>query len=851
MNFKPPPPPLKHNPFTAVPADERVCEAAAHEEYANTGPLLAQVYEERCTTHNVPVDANVRSILETNSEHQPQYKRTVISLDFSSNYLSFQPMQALLETISDCTALESLSFEGNYLKSEIMPSLIKAVKTLPALVSLNLANNSTLGFSAAKLLMQLVKTSGRLVFLELDGTGLTPQAKETIAGLLIENATRQSYWAPTSPFKSSVVEPDLRVQSIASTPSPRGTSSARTPGTKKSWLKTPPKMPDSPIDWSLEERVAQNVESNTALREVILSEELRLLGLEEQFNTKVQGWHVQLKNRHEDGHQAIDSFDDEYKGPTVYVGYSTPKLIRDCELELTASDLKDMQDLYHAHDPSIQEKLTQIKPLLDELLLMETTHARAKEIGERLSSICYLREHEEAIPAAVRCHTLLHSETLSVPFILRNVRATDAEIEQLIRSRDEQKAKTAAALGMMDPQYEKYHEKCLHIQEQLLVLAEDRIRLLKDIKGTQALSAQAKGIREKLTTRLQEADADAGNTVGKIQAAADALNRHRKHWDKTFAEKEADYKVFCERSKERIRENEALQEDVFAGIKKKFIELEDLSKSRIKEVELYLKERDKIDAVRAEYAEMCKVWDAHMELINGTTHCVQVATNACVDFVHFFEKPEDILARAANECFAATQEECLKEQKLHMTYFTQYMKDLGDLIIVREKKALEFERRIREMDYSINMADETQDPNKGRYEDQKKDLMFKQAQIAQKLEALYLQVDKALADFEETGTEETVKADGGFVHPNIQMHEAILARRHSMLAKARDIHKSEESYLEEAEDELQQSTRVLQQAKEIQLHSLVPALATPRKEKKGAAFTPGAAATPRKNLIFS
>ena len=89
------------------------------------------------------------------------------------------------------------------------------------------------------------------------------------------------------------------------------------------------------------------------------------------------------------------------------------------------------------------------------------------------------------------------------------------------------------------------------------------------------------------------------------------------------------------------------------------------------------------------------------------------------------------------------------------------------------------------------------------------------------------------------------------MHPNIQMHEAILARRHSMLAKARDIHKSEESYLEEAEDELQQSTRVLQQAKEIQLHSLVPALATPRKGKKGAASTPGAPATPRKTLIFS
>ena len=78
--------------------------------------------------------------------------------------------------------------------------------------------------------------------------------------------------------------------------------------------------------------------------------------------------------------------------------------------------------------------------------------------------------------------------------------------------------------------------------------------------------------------------------------------------------------------------------------------------------------------------------------------------------------------------------------------FSQYMKDLGDLIVVREKKAMEFERRIREMDYSINMADDTLDPNKGRYEDQKKDLMFKQAQIAQKLEVLsYVRLSPVLS----------------------------------------------------------------------------------------------------------
>ena len=77
------------------------------------------------------------------------------TLDFSSNYLGLNGMAVLLDVLAECLQLESLSFENNYLKPESIPHLVKIIKGMPSLSALNLANNSTLGFSTAKLLLQV------------------------------------------------------------------------------------------------------------------------------------------------------------------------------------------------------------------------------------------------------------------------------------------------------------------------------------------------------------------------------------------------------------------------------------------------------------------------------------------------------------------------------------------------------------------------------------------------------------------------------------------------------------------------------------------------------------------------
>ena len=70
----------------------------------------------------------------------------------------------LLQCLTQCPRLEELSFENNYLKPEMVPPLVKAVRRMVSLTSLNLANNNNLGFSAAKLLLQVhflcVRTPG-------------------------------------------------------------------------------------------------------------------------------------------------------------------------------------------------------------------------------------------------------------------------------------------------------------------------------------------------------------------------------------------------------------------------------------------------------------------------------------------------------------------------------------------------------------------------------------------------------------------------------------------------------------------------------------------------------------------
>eukprot|EP01006_Ploeotia_vitrea_P028814 TRINITY_DN61444_c0_g1_i1.p1 TRINITY_DN61444_c0_g1~~TRINITY_DN61444_c0_g1_i1.p1 ORF type:complete len:909 (+),score=98.87 TRINITY_DN61444_c0_g1_i1:36-2762(+) len=148
---------------------------------AGHGSNLSELYIDQCTAHKIKPDAIVMRVLDG------KYSNEVTELDFSSNYLGSVGLRALFEALHGCPRLVSLSFEANYLKSEAIPPLVTLVNSLPACSSINLAKNTTLGFTAANHLMNLIKSHNQILYLDVSDTGIAKATQEQIQLLLEEN----------------------------------------------------------------------------------------------------------------------------------------------------------------------------------------------------------------------------------------------------------------------------------------------------------------------------------------------------------------------------------------------------------------------------------------------------------------------------------------------------------------------------------------------------------------------------------------------------------------------------------------------------------------------------------------
>uniref|UniRef100_A0A7S1I1U3 Uncharacterized protein n=1 Tax=Eutreptiella gymnastica TaxID=73025 RepID=A0A7S1I1U3_9EUGL len=829
-------------------AAEVVHQPAASSEYVQKGPRLSEVFQNCCDAHDVKTDSNILTILEKGFQNE------VVNLDFSSNYLGLKCMQALLETLMDCPKLEVLSFAGNYLKPEIMPFLVKTAQTLPSLTTLNLSNNSTLGFSAAKQLVQLVKNNIRLVELDLEGTGIGPQAKDLITKLLMDNTTNQSFWERTPSASPRVKKKPVAVEldgslltPTATTPSAAPVSATPSPGFPGS-LKIPKAlMEDGP---ALQDLAQQNFEANSRLKEEVLLGETRMAGLHQNFNISIAEWHEELKTRHDTLDKMIAVYDEDVATPAYYHGYDLNRLMKDAGLDLSLETLKEFEDQYCV-PPEQSAALDDIPHLLEEMRTWETGPERAKELEQEIENICYLREHKDVVPMTTRCYGLMHSELISVPHILTNVSALDEALHEAKKQPAiwDQKRREAVEAGDF-ALAEELHSELLVKHQELMEVAQKRIRILKDIKGAATLQKQARDFGLKAADRLEQAKHDAEECCRRVVSDYERLPPLRKERDAAMAQKEFDYQEYQERTLNNLKENEAMQEAIYKEIEKKFIELHDLGKHRIKEAESYVIEREKLEELRAEYNEFCIVYEEHMSLVERNRAAALKTTHVGEMFKFYFDQIPGVIERFAQDCWKQTKMMLNKEQRAYPPYFAAYMEDLAELICLREKRVAEYDRRIRNLDFTIAMCKDTLDPGEAKYQDQKKELEYQRDKVQGQTELLYLETDKAVEDFDDTGTEQLLLDDGeDFIHPKVLLTERITEIKSTMISKNRYILTQETQIIERDEDACEKSTSLVKQAKQATLHTLLPSLSE-SSPRAGKTLEPEAP-SPRSKLIFS
>uniref|UniRef100_A0A7S1JA23 Uncharacterized protein n=1 Tax=Eutreptiella gymnastica TaxID=73025 RepID=A0A7S1JA23_9EUGL len=833
------------------------------------GQKLDELYNDTCQQVGVKPDPNVVKILTG------QYSREVQTLDFSSNYLGLNGMAVLLDVIAECPSLESLSFENNYLKPESIPHLVKIIKGMPSLCALNLANNSTLGFSTAKLLLQLVKNNKQITELELHGTGIVPATKDLIAKYLTENATSAQYWANKSIPKSLSYDytavgkkdaADMMVVSMGSNasgspattpkePSPPASKSTKAPrpgsvtsqGSQKGEADNGEPQSDEDVlnsgykpaaNFKKNEVLAKEAQAtNTNLAENAKGAAGRLQALHYQQTQRTTTMLGEVQSRHAQVNQLIVDLDEQYKSPAYYFGYNTEKLIQEAQLMLSEDDLVTYGKIYGVGTDKA-DKLVGIPPLLEKLKHADTTLAEKLDIIAQLEELCYIREHSDAIPHVAKCYDCLHSKIIDLPYVLKTFRETDDDLDRLILERDNWNDKKEEAFRNGNiGQAEEYHDKSLDVQDKLLRLAIKRVDTLRDLKGQAHLQHQVKDAEQKVNIRLAQCARDAEEVMKTVEEDTAKLDEVIIKRRKVVEEKKREYDMFCILAKDRIKAAQARQYDVYDEIDKRFKELEELGEYHHKEYMQYFGNREEYEAEQCALWEFEETWRIHRYNINCLTGVCQKMMRTTDDFAEFFHGIPERIIEKSNETWTKTQELTVAETRMCLEYFEPYLLSLGPMIWKKEKRLDELDRMSRSIAFSVEMCADTMDPNARKYEMQANELQFQKGAIERKIEKYRGIGDEAVEMFEpiakllqEMGHE--------FEHPSLKLHEEMVEGVQRVMVKKRQQHESEQYHIDRDDDEIQKQTMTVKKAKDLKSSQLLPALsaASPRAKKGNLMF---------------
>lgn len=218
-------------------------------------------------------------------------------------------------------------------------------------------------------------------------------------------------------------------------------------------------------------------------------------------------------------------------------------------------------------------------------------------------------------------------------------------------------------------------------------------------------------------------------------------------------------------------------------------------------------------------------------------NCINVVAvktiQTTADFYDYFLGIPDRIRAKADETWVKTQEMSIGETKMALEYFRPYLLSIGPMIWKKEKRLEELDRGARNLQFTIEMCNETLDPNAKKYEQQANELIFQKGAIERKIEKLRARADKACEDFEPI--EEEYK-EMGFVfdHPKLAMVEEMVEGVTRVLHRKRRQVESEQYHVDVDDDDIQTQTTTLKQAKERKQVKMLPALAkTPKGQQKG------------------
>eukprot|EP01006_Ploeotia_vitrea_P063267 TRINITY_DN85229_c0_g1_i1.p1 TRINITY_DN85229_c0_g1~~TRINITY_DN85229_c0_g1_i1.p1 ORF type:complete len:879 (-),score=94.04 TRINITY_DN85229_c0_g1_i1:209-2845(-) len=834
------------------------------------GVPLTTLYRRHSTAHQVDPVPRILHAMADN------FARDAKSLDFSETVMTVGETYALMDTLTECPALETLSLRACTLKAETVPLIIKTIKNMLNLYSLDLSGNATIGFSAAKLLLQWVKSNKRIVELDLSDTSVLASTNDLLQQYVRDNATSGAYWVGGTPNKKVAVAGRSPTGSdkptTTASPSPFTLATPMTPiaqiqtsltyqqqqqqslsrdseesATKQQGSPLPSRgaspnqrekseagaladkakqtLKDLQHDDELAETAANAVHNLKAKQHAINSEK-RSVTVVNSFLDQAKHWGTEVKAKIDRNDEALREYDEGWRSPCVQGSYSVDRLIKDGNLGLYPADLQEYKRILNMEqsDPTLSN--IDLTSLVEELLADTTDDVRCKYVKDVLDRVCKVSPlpFQEFTPHFMRCYHLYHADDISVSKMLSAIEETDATYTKLIMKRDEfirTKEKDFANGNFLHS--EVAHDKAISVQEDLLDLCLQRIKALKDPAARESLLITLNNISTQTEDKCTYIRRLSETIIKRVEDDMAAIDKYCASAMDTYDSQKKNFVLFREQTWDNLTQNRKHQEAVIDAIVKKVEEWTALTETRLQQMELFVAEREKQEQLIQDYNKSVEVageWSRKLKKMIGAAE----KSAAFVEhFENFFKKAPPKITHKAESSWNKVSDGLVVEQKTYLEVFRHYYLDVGEMVYKKEKREEEIERSLRNLQYKIEFAAESLDPNVDEYKKQQEDLVRTRQEIKRKLAILRSNGDIAVEEFQPT--EQALRERGvNFLHPRIELEELNVQRRSGALGKRKVYAQAEQRYLEDDNDELLRIDNTVKEAKSSGLATLISPL---------------------------
>jgi len=779
-----------------------------------THPTLPELYQQHCKQLKLKPDPSVMRMLEKGIND-------IFALDLSTLVFSPYAFEAVMEVCRILPHLGSIDLSNSNLKPECIQTLCDMAEEHPTLHSLDLSNNNTLGFSAAKLLLPLIKDNKRFIKLDVEGTGMAAPTKQLIKKVLIANRRyRENMGDSLDDLENPVVRPtgrdSVEVTDVESTTSP-------TPSPMKGARIHPVGGAKDTPDQNLSSEEVAVRQVNDEVRSVLVSHEGRLLQHYGDLLQTSERQQVEVREQMHKGHSVMDVYKEQWRWPTVS-DFSMATLAEEMDLDLPEVELENFSKMY---TPANHLNLIQIKPIFNELLEPGCSRRRKaaliKDIGEKVKG------HGPGMATLVELANafcdLMNQDGNTMEAMKHMLEETEDQIQSLKSKIDRAETSRQRAVQEEDLRSAETHfESSLDLQEELIDVILYRLNNLLDKASKARLLENLAKLESQGAEQIQESRHINDELMEKIRDDRKKANQREEDEEAAWKQRQEDFAAMGKKTNDSLDANLKEQDSVWNNIINNFNELNTLANDRMQQIELWMIKVEDHDRAKVEYHKTVAICQEHVANLNRLNNDAENCDNLIKQFSDFVDSAVAMTKQVADATSTEGDMLALDEQKRYLGLFRRFYLQLGELLFKKQKRLEEVDRMIRSCEFQIDFCKETLDPDLRRYRDQLKDLQLRRVEVADRVSRLQIRGDDRSAQY--LPHEDALKKAGlEFDSPIMEMHEQVVdARGRVLQQRQKFIKKDKEELVDKEATEIDELVHSTQMARSAGLSTLISPL---------------------------